>query len=215
MYIRLVLTISPIGWYPYRTTPDQLRQTYDEWLLAQYGAPKADELRTASAYDRERAEVYICKLAHNGKSELKGMAASCPLSKRAVQTCLRGIVNILSEYEDEQIYDNETVLQRIKASISANYQYFFSLCSDDPSRNQMLYTLGTLYGSVEYWLCRDHVYQWFSLTHDADEEMITQYRASELTILLAGADGYTAALCSPVMASVASAGIMIEMRSGE
>lgn len=199
--------VSVSGFY----TEARLDSVFEEYVFMQIGNENFNEVMNEIApFKNQLREGRIPSLVMVRSGEYEGISEDTnPIAVEALNEASNKITNYLHSHNEDEILDNATVLSELQNIISKEYIKYLPLCKNTSEVTILEQSLGTFYGSVEYWTKSSNVKQWSNLNSDND---ILATRAKnekrKLTVpeylSVVGAADAIGALVHPVAAVIAS-----------
>ncbi len=90
-------------------------------------------------------------------------------AKNALSVCVEKIANHLSNYNEDEVFDNPILLKELHDIINETYISYSSKCNSDNDAKALTQAFGVFYGSIEYWTNSSNVYSWTKIIVKSDE----------------------------------------------
>ncbi len=153
-----------------KCTKKHLNEVLDEYVIGVYGKDSAQKIMQEIAPIEKRLfNGNIPSLAQTRGSVITNIANT------AANECMDKIKNHLSDFEDDEIFDNKHLLEELHLIICKTYGAYVSKCSSDTEKQNLVQALGVLYGSIEYWTNSENVDYWSKIKMENDEDISSEY----------------------------------------
>lgn len=195
-------------------TKQRLISEFDKWAILQYGNACTDLfLRDTDSLKNLIIDGTIPSLIKTSGVDSKVLTDHVNIyAQQALTECVNRMSTCLTYFDKDKIFDNPILLEDLHTIIVGTYDHYSQKCESDTDAKALIETLGTLYGSVEYWTNSSNVKSWSKISMEKDKpsckeqgsEKKTTLTVVEYILVIAGADGIGAAFKSGHLAVILS-----------